>query len=349
MSENYPTNIPALLARHWRTVLRDALLAAAVIFGASFLIPNQYTASTLLLPPTEQDDLASMLSGAAGNAMLTRAFGLTPESKTDIYLGVLRSGTVSGALIRGFGLQAVYKQKDVEKTARHLARNTRIGLTNEGFVRVSVTDRDPKRAADLANGYVEQLDLFLTLNTNRGARLRREFLERRLAEARDTLVACENVLRDYQVKNKIAVSGDYGGSAEGIGELVAQKINRELELGTLRSVSRGDNPRVSQLEAELAQIDRELARIPPAATDLARLVRKTKVQEKIVLVMTEEYERTKLLEIKNVATVEVVDAAAPPLHKSGPRRAFLGAGAFLFASVASAWMRWLRDRSPARP
>jgi tyrosine-protein kinase Etk/Wzc len=349
MPETRPATIPALIARHGRSVLRDALVAAVVLFGASFLIPNQYTASTLLLPPSETDDLSSLLSGAAGSAMLSRAFGLTGETKTDLYLGVLRSGTVSGALLKRFDLQTVYRQKDMEKAGRVLARHTKVALTNEGFVRLSVTEKDPKLAADLANGYVVALDQFLTLNTNRGARLRREFLARRLAEARDTLARSEDALRDYQVEHKIALSGDLTAGAEGIGELMAQKLTRELELGTLRSIGVGSNPRASQLQAELAQIDRELERIPPATTAIARLLRDTKVQEKIVLVLTEEYERARLQEMKDVATVEVVDTAAPPLHKSGPRRTFIAIGAFLLAAAASAWMRWVRDGSPARP
>lgn len=347
MSENSTQTVPALLARQGRSIFRDALAAAVVLFLASFLLPNQYTASTLLLPPGEGDDLATLLSGAAGTAMLSRAFGLTGETRTDLYLGVLRSGTVSGALLEKYRLREVYKQKDVEKAARVLAKHTRIALTNEGFVRVSVTEKDPRLAADLANGYVEALDRFLTLNGNRGARLRREFLGRRLAEARDTLVRAENTLRDYQVRHKIAVGPDLTAGAEGMGELVAQKLTREIELGTLRSVSVGSSPRAAQLQAELAQIDREIGRIPPAATDLARLVRETKVQEKIVLVLTEEFERARLMEMKNVATVEVVDSAAPPLHKSGPRRALLGVGAFVFAALASIGLRWLRDGSPA--
>lgn len=349
MSDTPKLTVPALLARQGRVILRDAAAAAIVLFLISLLLPNQYTASTLLLPPTEGDDLASLLTGAAGSAVLSRAFGLTGETKTDLYLGVLRSGTVSGALLNKFRLRDVYKQKDVEKAGRVLAKHTRIALTNEGFVRVSVTEKDPRLAADLANAYVDELDRFLTLNTNRGARLRREFLGRRLAEARDTLVRAENVLRDYQVRHKIAVGPDLTAGAEGMGELVAQKLTREIELGTLRSVSVGSSPRAAQLQAELSQIDREIGRIPPAATDLSRLVRETKVQEKIVLVLTEEYERARLMEMKNVATVEVVDPAAPPLHKSGPRRAFIGVGAFLFAAIVSAGLRWLRDGSTDRP
>lgn len=349
MSDTRAVTLPALLARHGWKVARDAVVAAVVLFGASFLLPNQYTASALLLPPGESDDLASMLSGTAGSAILTRAFGLSGETRTDLYLGVLRSGTVAGELLERFELKQVYRQKDIEKAAKLLASHTRIALTNEGFVRVSVTEKNPKLAADLANGYVDALDRFLMLNTNRGARLRREFLGRRLLEARDTLTLAENALRDYQVRRRIAVGADLAASAEGIGDLVSRKLSRELELGTLRSISIGSTPRAQQLQAELAQIDREIGRIPPATTDLARLVRNAKVQEKIVLLLTEEHERARLLELKNVATVEIVDSAAPPLHKSGPKRTFIAIGAFLLAAVASAWMRWVRDGSPALP
>ena len=92
----------------------------------------------------------------------------------DIYLGVLRSRTLNRRLLERFGLQKVYHQADPEKAGRKLTSHTRIALTTEGFVNISVTERDPQLAAQVANGYAEELDQSLQINANHGARLRRE-------------------------------------------------------------------------------------------------------------------------------------------------------------------------------
>lgn len=343
MSESPRPSLPALLKSRGAAILRNALVAAVVLPAASFLLANQYTASTTLLPPSEGDDLSGMMSGATGSTVLTRAFGLSSQSKTDIYLGVLRSVTLNRALLRKFNLTSVYHQRDPEIAGRALLAHTRIELTNEGFVRVSVTEKNAALAAGLANSYAEELDRFLQQNTNLGARLRREFLERRLAAARDTLTRAENVLRDYQVQHHMPVGGaDAVQSSEGAEDLIGQKLTRELELGTLRGISRGRSPRVEQLQAELAQINAEIARIPPAATQLARLMREARVQEKIVLVLAEEHERARFLELKNVAMVEVVDRAEPPMHKSSPKRTLIALGAFLTAACVGTGLYFAR-------
>jgi uncharacterized protein involved in exopolysaccharide biosynthesis len=60
-------------------------------------------------------------------------------------------------------------------------------------------------------------------------------------------------------------------------------------------------------------------------------------------VLTEEYERARLLELRNTPTVEVVDAAEPALHKSQPRRSLIGLGAFVIAFAAGWALRWIRE------
>ncbi len=343
MLETRVATLPTVLLRHGGSIARNAAIAALVVLGISLLVPNQYTASTVLLPPNGQDELSGLLSGIPSAGALSRAFGVSSQSSLDVYLGVLRSVTLNRRLLERFALQKVYRQRDVEKAGRKLTSQTRIGLTTEGFVRISVTERDPALAAQLANAYAEELDRFLQLSANHGARLRREFLEHRLALARDSLTRTENALRDYQVAHDMPmVTGDASGAAGGVGSLVAEKMQREIELGTLEGISVGANPRAEQLQAELRQIDLQLARIPPATTAVARLVRNSKIQEKIVLILTEEHEHARLMEMKNIATVDVVDPAVAPLHKSQPRRAAMTAGAFFAAAAVSAALFWLR-------
>ena len=349
MSEHRVGTLPTVLLEHGGQILRNGVISALVILGFSFLIPNKYTASTVLLPPSEQDELSGLLSGLSGAGALSRAFGIPSQNKMDVYLGVLRSAKLNGILLRRFNLQEVYRQRDVEKAGRKLTSHTKIGLTTEGFVRISVTESDPKLAAEIANAYPEELDGFLQLSANHGARLRREFLGSRLELARDSLMRAENSLRDYQVVHGVAViASDPSAGADGVGALVGEKLQREIELGTLQGISVGRNPRAEQLQAELRQIDLQIARIPPATTAVARLLRDTKVQEKIVLVLTEEHERARLMELKNVSTVEVVDPAMSPLHKSQPRRAPIAIGAFFSGAAASAALYWLRGRLTLR-
>lgn len=335
------------LGRHARRVLLQAVAVAAAAGLLSLLIPDRYTAATVLLPPDQQADLGGLLSGSGGSMALTRALGIDSEGQLDVYLGVLRSAHLNRVLVARFGLQRVYHQKDIEKAGKKLSSHTGIALTNEGFVRVSVTERDRKLAADLANAYAEELDRFLRLNTNTSARRRREFMDQRLEETQQALASVEDSLREYQTKSRLPLlSTDAQAASGAAAELLAQKVHREIELGTLQRVSTGPNPRAEQLQEEISQIDRQLGRIPPATTEIARLLRNAKIQERILLVLAEERERARLLELKTMGSVDVVDTAEPPLHKSQPHRTLIAVAAFGLAVLAGYTLQRLREAAP---
>lgn len=342
-SPQHPTML-AVLRRHSVQILRNTLIVVAVVTAASLMIPNKFTAATVLLPQDSEVGLSSLLSGMPGTMALTRSLGMGTQDGTELYVGVLRSGTLNDRLVNRFDLVRRYHASDVEKAGKKLCANTAITLTNEGFVRISVTESDKRLAADLANAYAEELDTFLRLNTNTKARQRREFTEKRLAETRVLLAGAEDALRDYLVSGHLpSVSADMSGAGQAIGGLVGEKVTREVELGTLESVVRGPNARAEQLRAEIREINSEIAKLPPAATQIGRLYRTVSIQEKVLLVLTEEYERARLMELKNTPTVEVVDVARPPIHKSQPRRSLVALGAFVVAFAANAALLWIRE------
>ena len=76
---------------------------------------------------------------------------------------------------------------------------------------------------------------------------------------------------------------------------------------------------------------------------MPRLLRNAKIQERILLVLTEERERARLLELKTMGSVEVVDRAGPPLHKSQPHRTLIGGAAFGLALLAGLGLARLRE------
>src|ERR1041385_48351 len=201
-SSNAP-ELAGFLRRHALRVLVQAAIVSAAAFLLSLLLPNKFTAAVVMLPPNPQADLGGMLSGAAGGAALSRALGIDSQSEIDVYLGVLRSDRVNQRLVQRFELQKVYKQQDVEKAGKRLKSHTGISLTNEGFVRVAVTEPDRRLAADLANAYAEELDQFLRLNTNTSARLRREVMDQRLTETEGGLAGVEDSPRDFQTRVRL--------------------------------------------------------------------------------------------------------------------------------------------------
>ena len=77
-----------------------------------------------------------------------------------------------------------------------------------GIVTVRVEDRDPRRASEMANHLVDDLDRFNRESMNTRAKRTREFLEKRLTEARASLQHAESTLTAYEQRNKIVASND---------------------------------------------------------------------------------------------------------------------------------------------
>lgn len=342
-SASRPTPL-ALLLPKFPAILRNTAIATVAIVGLSFLLPNRYMAASVMLPPNDDSELMGLFSGIAGGAGLARGLGLSSGSRSNVFIGVLRSARINQRLVEGFNLVQVYKAKDAERAGRELGSSTSITLTNEGFIRVAVTDKDRSRAAELANAYVEELDRFLRDNAIAGARQRRGFLEKRLAETQQALIVAEDAFQEFQVRKRLPLSGEQGErAAEAAAELIAQKVRLELELGTLESVSRTANPRAEELRMQIQQIDAELVKIPPSATELARLYRHVRIQERILIVLAEESERARVMELKNIPVVEVVDRATLPLHKSSPRRSAIAAATFAIALAVNGALFYARE------
>lgn len=345
MSASRPTML-TVIARRWRMIVRNALIATVVVAGLSLLIRNKFTASAELLPPDTNSDLMSMLSSVPGAMALSRLAGVDVSTGTNMYIGVMRSGRVTGPMIERFDLVKHYDVKDVEKAAKQLASNTSIEISEEGMVRISVTDRDPKLAAAMTNAYVDGLDAFLRSNGASTARDRRAFMEKRIAAEKVELASTEDSLRDYQVNAKMPALGtDAMKSAGAAADLLGRRAALEVELGMLDKVARMPSARAEELRMQLGEIDAQIVRIPPATTTIGRLFRSVKTHEAVLLVLTQEYERAKLQELKDFSSVEVLDRASPPIHKSGPHRTLIVAAGFLAAFAAGSALAWAREGS----
>jgi uncharacterized protein involved in exopolysaccharide biosynthesis len=326
-----------------------AIVAAALTFGATFVMPRAYRATAVILPPEESDLLSNM--GFAQKA-LTKfpAFGILSDYFTpaDVYKAILLSRTVQEEIVDKFDLRTVYRQKSMEKTLKVLHGQYKVKLNPDGTIALNVEDRDPKRAAAMANQFLESLDRYNVEKRNTQAHRTRVFLERRMQETSDALTASEAALRQYEETHHAVVpptSG--GGDTQAAADLMARKMMLEVRLGMLRSYLREDNEEVVQTRLELDQLNQRIGNLPALQTDLGRLMRDAKIQEQLYLLLTSELEQARIRESMDTPTVQVLDAAVPPERPSKPRRLVLTAAALLLGLVGAATWVAFRENEPS--
>ncbi len=181
--------------RHRVMILLLCFVAMAATVVMMLRQPRQYQASATIVPPVEilqkQSGVGGGLGGL-GSSMLRDI--MDSGSLAGIYVEILRSREVRDAIIQKFDLTCVYGDLPHLTAARwKLAANTRIETTDEGAVKVAVTDLDPNRAAEIANAYVDELDKQNKRLSAGEATSERVFLEGRLKEVESKLSQIENI------------------------------------------------------------------------------------------------------------------------------------------------------------
>ncbi|MBN1359609.1 MAG: hypothetical protein JW993_03405 [Sedimentisphaerales bacterium] len=171
----------------WRHRWMIALLTVAamgVTVALMLLQPRRYESRATIVPPVEilqKEAGAAGGLGALGNSVLRNI--IDTGSIAGIYVEILESREVADALIERFDLMHVYEDLEFQSEARRqLARHTKIETTDEGAVKIAVTDLDPNRAAAMANAYLEELDQRNKKLMTGQATSKRVFLENRLKE-----------------------------------------------------------------------------------------------------------------------------------------------------------------------
>jgi len=365
-----------VLAKHKRLVLGLPLVVAIAAAIVSLLLPNIYTGTTRILPPQQSASAATallnQLGGAAGVLAGATGGALGIRNSNDLYVGMLKSRTVADDLISRFDLGKTYDEARLSDIRKRLEKETTITSGKDGIIVIEVDDKDPKRAAEIANAYVDGLTKLTRVLAVTGASQRRLFFERQLVQAKDNLTAAEIGARQGFQKGGLAQVDAQGRSMiEVTARLRAQVSSKEVQLGAMRTFAAEGNPELQRTQQELEALRRELARIEGSSpvnpggradasgnaglNNLSRL-RDVKYYEFLYELLAKQYELAKIDEAKDASVVQVMDKAMEPDRKSKPKRTLIvllsivvaGLIAILWAFVREAGEKAKRDPERAR-
>jgi uncharacterized protein involved in exopolysaccharide biosynthesis len=358
-----------VLARHKKRILQITVAAALVATIISFLLPKMYTATTTLLPPEQKQSALNLMLGQIGVlSKLGGAGDLGLKNPADLFVAMLKSRTIEDNLINRFDLRRVYWVKRYQDARRKLEGRSSISASDDGVISVSVNDRDPRRAADIANAYVEELH---TLNQNLAiteAAQRRLFFEQQVGAEREALSRAELALKQAEEKSGILQPEAQGKAIiASVADLRAQIAAHEVQLQTMRSYATPNNPDLRRAETELAGLRGELSklernkaatgsgniaiptgRFPQAELEYLRRARDLKYHEALYEFLGKQLEAARIDEGQNAILVQVVDPAVEPEKKSSPRRMLIvlmsTSTAFVLACLGALFVEALRRR-----
>jgi tyrosine-protein kinase Etk/Wzc len=361
------------LGRRKSMMARAVLISTATAAAVAFLIPAKYTAEAVILTPQQsQPSLSAVaqltgLGSATGLSSLGMLAGFGLRSPSDLYVGILESRTIADAIIDKFNLKQVYDVADYYTARKRLKRYTSIKAGKDTLIRVRVEDRDPRRAADLANAYVNELAEQNSRVAVTEASQRRLFYETQLAKEKDALADAEVAMRDTQKSTGLVAPG---GQAEGliraVSQLHAEILSRQAQLEAMKAYAADTNPRLEIVKRELSALQAELdklergnhipgtpevpaGQLPEAGLQYVRKYRDVKYHETLFEILAKQYEAARLDEAKSAPLVQTVDRAVAPEKKSWPPRALIIIAAAVLAAFATGFWILSRHRTAVAP
>ena len=362
------------IAERKRTVLRITAFFTVLAIIVSLLLPVHYTATFTLLPPQENSSMAAAMASQLGNlggmAALTGG-GLGLKNPNDRFVAMLQSQTVEDAIVQHFGLMQEYHKRYLSDARKDLENHATVdGSGKDGLIHISVEDHDAHRAADLANGYVDQFrDLSQHLAITEASQ-RRLFFQQELERAKNNLATAEEALEQTEQKTGV-IQPDSQERAliESAASLRAQITAREVQIQGMQTYATGENSQLIQAQQELAGLRAQLAKlggsedtagnefiipkglVPKAGMEYVRRLRDVKYYETIFDILARQFEMAKLDEAKEGAVIQVVDPPIPPDRRSFPKRTLIVIGGaiagfilgILTAIFQASWQRIKED------
>ena len=332
-----------VLAREKKPILQGTLAATILAAIIVFIVPKMYTATATILPPQQNQSVASALLGQMAGAATLDLRDLGLKNPSDVFVAMLKSRTVEDALVNRFDLRKVYYVKRYQDARKILEKRSEIDPEKEGLISIQVSDRDPKRAADIANAWVDELrTLNQTLAVTEAAQ-RRMFFEQKLAQERDDLASAELDMKQIEQKTGVIQPDVQTRALIGaVADVRAQIATKQVQLQSLRTYATENNPDVKRVQRELAELQAQSSRISQmerggvevgegnlqvptrrvaqASLEYLRVARELKYHESLYEFLARQLEAARIDEAKNAAVVQVVDRAVEPERKSSPKR-----------------------------
>jgi uncharacterized protein involved in exopolysaccharide biosynthesis len=335
-----------LLAERKRMILWVTAGFAVLAVVISLLLPVCYTATVVLMSPQQNSSLSTQLASQFGSlgsmAALATGGSSLLKNPNDMYVAMFKSRAVEDAMIDHFGLMQEYHKKYLSDARKEFEHYTNLdGSGKDGLIHISVEDHDPRRAAAIANGYVDQfrnLSQHLAISE---AGQRRLFFEQQLQQANQNLANAEDALEQTEQKTGlIQLDSQARALIESAAALRAQITAKEVQIQGMQTYATGENAQLVEAQQELDGLRSQLAKLggneeasgglivgrgqmTQAGLEYVRKLRDVKYYETIFDILARQFELAKLDEAKEGALIQVVDPAIPPDKKSFPKRSLI--------------------------
>ncbi len=341
------------------------------LFWFVFMITVSATAYALLSPKwykstasvlaAERNDLLSTLSGLSSLAKgFSASKGLAAltggSTETDRYIAILRSATLTDDIIKRFKLREEYNMEDdyYEKVVKKWQSNLDLEIQEEGNLTITVYDKDPQKAADIANYMVDKLNEINTQLSVTSAKANREFIEKRYLQNLEDIKNLETEMQKFQEKyGVIAVPEQLEATVKSMSDIYLDMYRKEMEYNVVKQMYGKDHPLTHTTQIELNELKNKIDLLnagkdasqkevkllipfkeaPEMGNQYLKIYRNLEIQYKILEFIQPLYEQAKVEEVRNTPSVLMLDKAGPADRKAKPKGSIYAAVSFVVSVI----------------
>ncbi len=336
----------------------------------ALLAPRWYKATASILP-AENTDLLSSLSGLSSLAKgFSASKGLAAltsrNSESDKFLAILKSQTITDDVIKKFDLRKEYDYENdyYEKVVKEWQSNSDLEIQDEGNLTISIYDKSPQKAADIANYLVDKLNEINTALGVRNAKANRDFVEKRYLQSINDINNLETGMKKFQQKyGVIAVPEQLKATVESMSRIYVDLYKKEVEFNVLKQTYGEDHPNTISSKIEMNELQKKINQLnagtddsqkevkliipfkeaPELGNEYLKIYRNLEIQYKILEFIQPLYEQAKIEEVRNTPSVLVLDKANPPDRKAKPKATIYALVSFVSSLLVGFFLVFLNE------
>ncbi len=347
----------AVLVKRRKLIIGMTLAGALLIVGISILtiklppdskwniLPNIYEpkVEVLVKGTTGGSSISQLLSSSSGLGALAGLVGLSGSSNTsaELAMALLEGNTIKDQIAEEFNFVKRYHiEKYPKTTARKIIQSaletdydSKTNILTIGYKNI-----DPVFATKVLNRIVKLLEKRFKDLTLEKVRIKKQFLEERLKTVGKDLKKAQDALVSFQRKYGIVdIEAQAQEQIKLIADLTSQVYDKELQLQTMRSYLKANDPKIVRLKNEINKMNTlimELRRgfkefsgeaipqeeLPMVSAQYLNLKRDLTIQETIYTMLRQQYETAKLEETDTSQTFQILENAEIPEVKAAPSR-----------------------------
>lgn len=337
-----------VLVKEWKFILLNCFVAGIVAVIYSFFIAEkQYVSSVTFLPPYEERSLLSFLPGGAGSIFST---DIIPQQIQTIF----ESKSLRRKVIKEFNLYEKYKllksENKFEQALRRLKKDIvldiyeigSLGVTKHISYTIHCYNTSSDTAFELAKYTFSILDSVIKeISVDKGKR-NRIFVEKQLSINKNILYSLQETFERFQKENKVYnIPSQLKLTLDSYGNLKAKLLANEIKKKRLQKDYNNEYPIIMALEKENSVIKSNLLKMEKQTEpdvvigfeksaemfpQYTNYLREIKVQNKLILLLTQQLEEAKLKEARDISPLKIVDLPFVPEYKARPKRILLCVG-----------------------